>query len=350
MDAARVFPELGCYLLPGHTRTPADAIAEAREAERLGIGTAWLSERFDVKEAGVICAAALAVTTRLRVATAATNVHTRHPLVLASMCSSLHYLSGGRFALGLARGVGIRDQLMGLPRVSNAQLADTLDVLRTLWRGGSVMGHDGPAGKLPWLSLGNWVAADIPVFFVGFGAGSLRFAGAHFDGVHLHTFITPAGLRRAIACVREGAEAAGRDPASVKVWSVLATCLDPTPADRLRRLVARMATYLQAPGYAEHLVALNGWDREVLDAFRASPVVRAVPGAIDSVATPEQLEAIAELIPDGWLPAASGSALDCARAWRAELDAGVDGVVIHGSTAAEVAPALEAYAGLLAAT
>lgn len=63
----------------------------------------------------MICAAALAVTSRLRVATAATNIHTRHPLVLATMCASLHYLSGGRFELGLARGVGIRNQLMGLP-------------------------------------------------------------------------------------------------------------------------------------------------------------------------------------------------------------------------------------------
>ncbi len=109
------FPELSCYLLPGHTTTPADAIAEARLAEELGLGKVWLSERFDVKDAGVICAAALAVTSRLRVATAATNLHTRHPLVLATMCASLHYLSGGRFELGLARGVGIRNQLMGLP-------------------------------------------------------------------------------------------------------------------------------------------------------------------------------------------------------------------------------------------
>ena len=83
------FPELNCYLLPGHTTTPADAIVEAQQAEALGLGRVWLSERFDVKEAGVICSAALAVTDQLRVATAATNVHTRHPLLLASMCSSL---------------------------------------------------------------------------------------------------------------------------------------------------------------------------------------------------------------------------------------------------------------------
>ena len=80
-------PELSCYLLPGHTTTPADAIKEARQAEDLGLGKVWLSERFDVKDAGVICSAALAVTSSIHVATAATNIHTRHPMVLATLGS-----------------------------------------------------------------------------------------------------------------------------------------------------------------------------------------------------------------------------------------------------------------------
>ena len=190
----REFSKLGCYLLPGHTRTPADAIAEARKAEALGLGKVWLSERFDVKDAGVICAAALTATEHIKVATAGTNLHTRHPHTLATMCSSLHYISGGRFELGLARGVAIRNQLMGLEAVSNAQLVDGLDILRTLWRGGKIMGYDGPMGTLPYLSSGDWLDAEIPIHFIGFGPKSLRFAGQHFDGVHLHTFITPAGI------------------------------------------------------------------------------------------------------------------------------------------------------------
>ncbi|MCG3170062.1 MAG: F420-dependent glucose-6-phosphate dehydrogenase [Pseudomonadales bacterium] len=340
---ATVLPELSCYLLPGHTTTPADAIAEARLAEELGLGKAWLSERFDVKDAGVICAAALAVTSRIHVATAATNIHTRHPLVLASMCASLHYLSGGRFELGLARGVAIRNQLMGLPQVGNARLAEGVELLRKLWRGEMVLGHDGEMGKLPYAHLGNWMHAEIPVHFVGFGPKSLRFAGAHFDGVHLHTFLSHAGLARARALVREGASDAGRDPDAVKIWSVLATTVDPTPEDRLRKLIARMATYMQAPGYIEPLLALNGWDPAVLERFRASEVVKSIAGGIDSVATLEQLEQIAGLIPSDWLPAAVGTPAECAAAWKAELAAGADGIVIHGSTPQEFAPALAAY-------
>jgi 5,10-methylenetetrahydromethanopterin reductase len=343
MAAVMEFPELSCYLLPGHTTSPADAIDEARQAESLGLGKVWLSERFDVKDAGVICSAALSVTEKIHVATAATNLHTRHPMVLATMCSSLHYLSGGRFELGLARGVGIRNQLMGLETVTNRQMEEGLNILRSLWRGEKIMGHDGAMGNLPYLSMGDWLNAEIPIHFVGFGPRSLRFAGAHFDGVHLHTFITDEGLGRARALVQEGAEEAGRDPEAVKIYSVLATALNPDREDYLRKFVARMATYMQAPGYAEMLIALNGWDVGVLERFRANETVSSMPGGIDSVATLEQLEEISEFIPVDWLPAAAGSAEECATAWKSQLSHGADSVVIHGSTPTEFAPALEAY-------
>ena len=41
---------------------------------------------------------------------------------------------------------------MGLPRVTGAQLEDAIGIYRTLWAGGSVVGHDGPAGSFPYLS------------------------------------------------------------------------------------------------------------------------------------------------------------------------------------------------------
>lgn len=343
MSDATEFPELSCYLLPGHTTTPADAIDEAKQAEALGLGKVWLSERFDVKDAGVICSAALAVTDTIHVATAGTNIHTRHPMVLATMCSSLHYLSTGRFELGLARGVAIRNQLMGLENVGNAQLVEGLALLRKLWHGDKVMGHEGKMGNLPYLSMGDWMNADIPIHFVGFGPKSLRFAGQHFDGVHLHTFITDHGLRRAKALVQEGAEKVGRNPDEVKIHAVLATALAPSREDYLRKVVARMATYMQAPGYVEMLIALNEWDPEVLTAFRANDIVSSMAGGIDSVATLEQLEKISELIPVEWLPAATGNAQECATVWKNQFDNGADGLVIHGSTPTEFAPIIAAY-------
>ncbi|NQX89511.1 MAG: TIGR03857 family LLM class F420-dependent oxidoreductase [Halioglobus sp.] len=351
MSSAPYCPELGCYLLPGHTQTPADAVQEAQRAEQLGLGKVWLSERFDVKDAGVVCAAALTATDRIKVATAGTNLHTRHPHVLATMCSSLHYISGGRFQLGLARGVGIRNQLMGLKPVTNAQMADGLEILRTLWGGEKIVGYDGPMGNLPYLSSGDWLNAAIPIYFVGFGEKSLRFAGECFDGIHLHTFITPEGVRRARQTITESQANANRDPDSVKICTVLATLVNPDRETWLRKIVGRMATYMQAPGYAELLVELNGWDRDVLPTFRMHPTVAGMPGGIDSVATLQQLDDIESLIPKDWLSAvATGTPEQCAQRIVDEFQCGADEVCLHASTADECAPILDVYRAIRGTT
>lgn len=336
------FPELGFYTLPGHTNTPADMLGEVRAAEALGMGSAWISERFDVKEAASLCGAAGAVTERMVIGTSATNINTRHPLVTASMSTTLHRLTGSRFTLGVGRGVGIRADLMGLPKVTNTQLREFVDLMKKLWRGERVS-YDGALGKIPYMHMSNGINDDIPLMFIGFGPKSLGFAGSVFDGVMLHTFISDEGLARATRLIRQGAENAGRDPDSVKVWSVVAVACEPSEEMYLRYIIARMGTYLQAPGYGELLVALNDWDPAVLEQYRAAEVVRTMPGGIDSVATLDQLRQIRELIPEAWLPAAVGSAAQCAQRLKDQFNAGADGVVLHASKPHEFAPVLEAY-------
>jgi 5,10-methylenetetrahydromethanopterin reductase len=340
------FPELGIYLLPGHTESPADLLREVREAEALGLGSAWVSERFDVKEVGACCGAAAAVTKEIWIGSGATNADTRHPLLLASLATTLFRLSGGRFALGLGRGIGIRAGMMGLAPVKNAQLAELAALLRRLWRGERVVGHDSALGKFPYLHQAAWLNESIPLLMTAFGPRSLEFAGSVFDGVILHTFMSDEAVRRAVALVRRGAERARRDPEAVKVWAVLAVACDAPEERRLKLLTARMATYLQAPGYGELLFEINGWERAGLAAFRSHEAVRSVPGAIDAIASPDQLRAIRELMPAAWLPAAAGSPAQCARRIADQLEAGADGVILHASLPHEAAPAVEAYAAL----
>lgn len=340
---ASQFPELGFYTLPGHTKTPADLLQEVQLAEQLGIGSAWISERFDVKEAAVLCGAAAAVTSKIFICTGATNVNTRHPMVTAGIGSTMSRLSNGRFAMGVARGIGIRFDCWGLKKVSNAQLKDFVSIMRTLWQGKKVMGYNGPMGNLPYLATGDWLNEDIPLLFGGYGAKSLEFAGSVFDGVYLSTFFSDEAVRKAVALVRKGAEEAGRDPASVKVWSVLATVHEPDEERYLKDIVARMATYLQAADIGKFLLDINGWDHAVWEKFRANPTVANMLGGIDSVATLDQLREIRGLIPQEWYPAAVGSAEQCAQRWVDQFHCGADGVIIHASTPKQFEPVLAAY-------
>ena len=144
--------ELGFYGLAGHSATPRDLLTEVQRAEELGLGSVFISERFNTKDACALSGAAGAVSTNLGVATAATNHNTRHPLVTATFGTTMHRLTGGRFTLGLGRGFDMLFDVMNAPRVTMAQLEDVIGILRRLWHGEAVMGHDGPAGRYPYLN------------------------------------------------------------------------------------------------------------------------------------------------------------------------------------------------------
>ncbi len=344
MSAGRTLDELGYYLLAGAGgEGPAALVNEARRGEELGFGTAFISERWNVKEAASLTGAACAVTERMRIATAATNHNTRHPLITGSWATTMHRLSGGRFTLGIGRGIAAIYGAFGIPAVTTAQMADFATVMRRLWHGEVIIGHDGPIGKYPILALDTDFDEDIRLALVAFGPRTLALGGRLFDDVILHTYFTPETVSRCVRTVKEAAEQAGRDPAEVRVWSCFATVGDHLPEPlRLKKTVARLATYLQ--GYGDLMVSTNGWDPAVLQRFRADPVVGSIGGGIDHRATADQIEHIATLIPDEWLePAATGSPGQCAERIRAEFDYGADAVILHGATPDELVPVVAAY-------
>lgn len=335
--------ELGFYVLAGAPESPAELLGEVDDAEALGLGSAFISERYNIKEAVTLSGAVAARSTTLGIATAATNHNTRHPIITASYATTMHGLTGGRFTLGLGRGIAPLFDAYGIPRITTAQIEDFVGLMRRLFKGEVILGHDGPAGRFPVLHLDASFDADIPIGFVAFGPNSLALAGRVMDMVVLHTFFTDETVERSVATVRTAAERAGRDPASVRIWSCFATVGDHLPEGlRRKKTVGRLATYLQ--GYGDLLVATNAWDPAVLARFRADDVVASMPGAIDSVADDDTLRGIAGLLPDEWLAAAaSGSPAHCAEQVLRQFDLGVDGVIMHGATPAELAPIVEAY-------
>jgi probable F420-dependent oxidoreductase len=335
--------ELGFYTLAGQPESPRELVDEVRMGEQIGLGATFISERFNMKEAVTLSGAAGAVTEHLGIATAATNHNTRHPMVTAAYGSTMHLLTEGRFTLGLGRGIKPLFDVYGIPPITTAQMEDFAGLMRRLWKGEVVFGHDGPAGRFPLLHLDASFDFDIPLALTAFGPNSLALAGRAFDAVVLHTFFTDETVVRCVETARRSAEEAGRDPASVRIWSCYATVLDGLPEPiRLKKTVGRLGAYLQ--GYGDLMVSTNDWDPAVLERFRADAVVASVPGAIDAKASPEQLEHIATLIPDEWLePAATGSASRCAQRVLRQFDLGVDGVIMHGASPADLAPVVDAY-------
>ena len=201
MNALPVLDELGFYVLAGQPGSSRDLIDEVRTGETLGFGTAFVSERYNKKEAATLSGAAGAVTERIRIETAATNHNTRHPMVTAGYARTMQSLTGGRFVLGLGRGITALQDAYGISHVTTAQLEDFAQLMRRLFRGEVIFGHDGPAGRFPVLHLDGTLDEHLPLSIVAFGPNTLELGGRCFDEVVLHTYFTDETTQR---CVRTG--------------------------------------------------------------------------------------------------------------------------------------------------
>ena len=133
-------------------------------------------------------------------------------MVTAGLARSMQSLTGGRFVLGLGRGIPIIQDTYGIPRITTAQLEDFAGLMRRLFRGEAIVGHDGPAGSWPVLYLGDHLDEYLPLGLVAFGPQTLDLGGRCFDQVILHTFFTEETTGALRADGQGGGREAGRDP------------------------------------------------------------------------------------------------------------------------------------------
>jgi len=332
VSGARDARLLGAYILPGRVPDPRPGLEQALAAERLGLGAIWLSERWGTKDVPVLFGALSQTTERIRLGAAAMHFQTRHPLVLASTAVTLQTLSGGRFVLGVGKLTPGLWRSYGLPNATNALLADTADMIRRLAAGEEVSYH-GPAGDYPSMRLIDVPAVPFaPIALTAIGPRTLEAAGRSFDGVLLHPFVSPEGVTRSAAAVRDAAVSAGRPPDAVRVYASVVVA-KPADVDILVR--ARAVTYFQSEPLGSMLVGVNGWDPQPLQRLREHPLVRALGGSYaDSGLTKQQLVEVSATLPDEWLASTSaiGEPPDRAARLHEYLDAGADELILHGST------------------
>ncbi len=348
------YPEFGCYTLPGHISDPTQAIGEIRDAERLGFGSIWISERFSGKNADVLSGVAAMLAPSMGIAAGLIqNMPLRHPIVTAGYAATMAKLTGDRFALGVGRGTDSFADSTGTPRLNFRIMEEYVTILRQLWRGETV-NYDGPLGHMAGLRLGVELDKIPPVIMAGMGEKTLRWAGSFCDGVLFNSLWTPEAVARSSKLVREGAEAAGRDPSSVRIWTILVSACDVPEEAMLRYVVRRMNTYLLFPKMFDAICDANGWNRSDAERLRKALAgfdQKKAAGTMGDESTTrdlDQLRQMASLYPRAWIEEgnAVGTGADGARAALARLEAGADGVLFHGSPPAELAGVLDAWAGI----
>jgi phthiodiolone/phenolphthiodiolone dimycocerosates ketoreductase len=190
--------------------------------------------------------AAGAVTERIKVGVAVTDVMRRHPAMLAQQALTVDHLATGRSILGLGSGERMNVVPYGVEwRKPVSRLAEGIDVIRALWESeGRPVNHEGEFFKLEGAVLGMepYGGSPPPIWLAAHGPRMLDLCGRRADG-WLPTNVTPETYAEKLAVVRKAAEGAGRDPGAVTP-SMLAYVLCAPDEETLEHLCEQPLTRL----------------------------------------------------------------------------------------------------------
>jgi probable F420-dependent oxidoreductase len=193
------------------TNPPAWRVVDlAKKAEVLGFSHVWTFDSHLLwEEPFVIYSQILAETRKVIVGPMVTNPATRDWTVTASLFATLNEMYGNRTICGIGRGDSAVRVTNGKP-TTLAELRDCVGVIRDLANGRECE-YKGNTFRFPWgqaSRLDIWVAA--------YGPKALALTGEVADGFILQ-LADPSITAWTIKAVRDAAEKAGRDPASVKI-------------------------------------------------------------------------------------------------------------------------------------
>jgi F420-dependent oxidoreductase-like protein len=196
--------------------TPADHLALAQEADRLGFSCVWAAEAY-----GSDCVSMLAwiagQTERIDVGSAVMQIPARTPAMTAMTAATIDALSGGRFRLGLGvSGPQVSEGWHGV-RFGRplARTREYVDIVRMAIARTEVS-YDGEFYRLPLpdgpgkaLRLGFHPPRErIPTYLAAVGPKNLELAGEIADG-WLAVFYAPEFAAEHLASVRAGRAKAG---------------------------------------------------------------------------------------------------------------------------------------------
>jgi probable F420-dependent oxidoreductase len=202
-----------------------------------------------------------AVTSRVTLGTEVLVLPQREPTLVAKQVSTLDTLSGGRVRLGI--GVGWQEseyEAMGADfHTRGARMDEAIALMRAHW-GDSQVEYPGKHYRVHAMAMEPKPpqGGRLPIWIGGYSEAAFRRVGRLGDGWLASRVSDAEDARRALESIRRHAEAAGRDPASIGLQSMVAP--PPRDAEGKRfyaepdRVVARAAA-LRAMGF--QWVSLN---------------------------------------------------------------------------------------------
>jgi F420-dependent oxidoreductase-like protein len=222
--------------------TPADHLALAQEAERLGYAVVWAAEAYG-SDAVSMLAWLAGQTERIDIGSAVMQIPARTPTMTAMTAATLDTISGGRFRLGLGvSGPQVSEGWHGVRFAKPlARTREYVEVVR-LALARATVSHEGEFYQLP-LPDGPGKALklsirppreDLPVYLAAVGPKNLELAGEVADG-WLGIFVAPEHTAEQLGHLATGRARAGKTMAGydvvaavpVMVGEDVAMCAEP---------------------------------------------------------------------------------------------------------------------------
>ena len=198
--------------------TPADHLAMAQEADRLGYGVVWAAEAYGSDTVSMLAWIA-GQTERIDLGAAVMQIPARTPAMTAMTAATLDTLSGGRFRLGLGvSGPQVSEGWYGVRFAKPlARTREYVDVVR-LALSRQPVSYQGEHYELPLpggagkaIRLGfRPTRTDLPIYLAAVGPKNLELAGEIADG-WLAVFFAPDAAGEHLRHIEAGRARSGRD-------------------------------------------------------------------------------------------------------------------------------------------
>lgn len=210
-----------------------------RRAEDWGFDLVWIPDQGFVRDPFVSLAHVASVTERIGFGIGVTNPFSRHPMQVARAMGALADLRNGQIVLGIGAGEKVMRDAIGAPEGRFVESArEMIKAIRALFAGERV-NVEAPVFAMRDAAMEFEPTHRVPIYIASTHPEAFRLAGEMADGVIVGDVAEPDALRTVIRKVREGAEAAGRDPSEVQIVDWVATvCVEnAAEADHVRQLL-----------------------------------------------------------------------------------------------------------------
>lgn len=252
----------------GVQRAIRDLVAFAIAADRAGVDSFWLAEDPDGWEASQLLSIVAWETERLRVGPGVFNPWYRHPAQTAAAMSTLDAVSDGRAFLGFGRGqTEWYERALGIDaRHPVTAMVEAIALLRQWFAEGWTARAGDDAKVFPvreWPRVTGPVQERLPIYLAAVGPQALSVGARHADGIVFNDLASVTFMERSIQEVRAAAEAAGRDPDTLRFFARSAVTITDDPEAVYERRKATVAMIHALPGM-ERLLETPGYDTDAM--------------------------------------------------------------------------------------